>query len=59
MNEKSIYCDGCLLWREGVGCLHNGMGLYWDVEDDGSEILLCNTDTNDPELLDMYGFGGR
>jgi hypothetical protein len=51
--EKSIYCDACILWRDDVGCLHNGMGLIWDTED-GEKVLSCNTDTSDPELLEMF-----
>lgn len=59
MNEKSIYCGVCPIWNKDVGCLNKGMGLYWDTENDGRggerDVLLCNTDADDPELLAMYG----
>jgi hypothetical protein len=54
--EYSNDCKGCPLWRENVGCLHSGMGLYWDTDNEGNETeLLCKTDTSDPELYEMYG----
>ena len=59
-NEKSIYCNVCPIWVEGIGCLNGGNGLYWDTDDDGNETeLLCNTDTDDPEILALLKINQR